>query len=69
MFNCVFLIIDRCNFLCLSVCVVQDKIPGKKLKDFKAALQDPSFVQGEAKLQALKQEVTAFAETFPTIGY
>ena len=42
---------------------------GKKLKDFKAALNDPAFVQGEAQLVALRDEVTAFAESFPTIGY
>mmetsp|Transcript_26307 Transcript_26307/g.44391 ORF Transcript_26307/g.44391 Transcript_26307/m.44391 type:complete len:200 (+) Transcript_26307:1165-1764(+) len=42
---------------------------GKKLKDFKAALNDPAFVQGEPKLVALGEEVKAFAESFPTIGY
>jgi hypothetical protein len=42
---------------------------GNKLKDFKTALNDPAFVQGEAKLVALSEEVKAFAETFPTVGY
>lgn len=42
---------------------------GKKLKDFKAALNDPAFVQAEEKLVALGEEVKAFAKTFPSIGY
>ena len=42
---------------------------GKKLKDFKAALQDPAFVEGETKLTALRNDVREFAESFPTIGF
>lgn len=42
---------------------------GKKLKDFKTALDDPTFVEGEKELVSLANEVKEFAESFPTIGY
>lgn len=42
---------------------------GKKLKDFKSALSDPAFIEGEKDLVALRDEIKEFASTFPTIGY
>jgi len=39
---------------------------GSKLKDFKAMVGDGS---GHAEIQALRQDVTAFSQQFPTVGF
>jgi len=45
---------------------VDIKAQGGKLKDFRAKLDDPA---NAAKIAALKADVTAFAASFPTIGF
>jgi len=45
---------------------VEIKAQGGKLKDFRANLKTP---ENAAKIAALKEEVVAFAASFPTIGF
>lgn len=46
---------------------IKEKIPSKKLKDYKSYLAGGAEVEPE--LAALASEVAEFAKTFPTVGY
>ena len=46
---------------------ISESVPGKKLKDFKAVLEDGGKQFPE--IAALKQDVVAFARTFPSVGF
>ena len=45
---------------------ISETVPGKKLKDFKAVLEDGGLAFPE--IAALKKEVVAFARAFPAIS-
>jgi len=46
---------------------INDGLPGKKLKDFKAALEDGG--KSYPEIAELKKEVMAFARSFPSVGF